>query len=78
MAQLNKNLNLAGRVITESLTDVTLKDANGIIFRMLYLSGNLSIKIRNKKGSCGCSPEILSLILHLSKDGNISGKWVLS
>ena len=78
MVQSDKNSNSDGRAITVKRMGVTLLDTIGIILKLLYRSGRLSINIRNQSGSCGYSPETLFLTLQLSKDGNIFGKWVLS
>ena len=52
----------------------TYQNANGIIILTYYNSGSLSLVIHRINKNSGVLQETLSLILHLTKDGNILGE----
>ncbi|GAI53827.1 unnamed protein product, partial [marine sediment metagenome] len=78
MVKSGKNLNSVGRVTGGEVMDVTLRNLSGLPLMTLYRSGRLSIDIQNISEKSGYLHETLFLTLQLSKDGSISGKWVLS
>lgn len=70
--------NSDGHVIGDGLMDETWRNSSGDFLTILSNSGHLFINIQRKNANSGLCPAISFLILHLSKDGNILGKWALN
>ena len=78
MAKLNSDSNSAGRAIIKERMDEILSDLNGVTLKMSGSSGDLYFEILSENGSYGYLLEILCLILHLQRAGNISVKITTS
>ena len=78
MVQFNNNSNSDGDVIGDGVLAEIWTSSSGDFLAMSFRSGILSISIQSKNANFGYCREILSLTLHLLKDGNISGRWGLS
>lgn len=78
MGLLDNASNSAGLSIIANRMAETLKLTDGRTLTIAETSGRLLLVIQNPKENSGLWQETLSLILLLSTDGSISGKWVLS
>lgn len=78
MAQSDTTSNSDGRAISAERMGEIVNGLTGITLILSSASGNLSLSIQNANENYGCLQEILSMILQLQKDGNISVKLTSS